>query len=350
MSQENISPDKIHQKRKRIEDLLKQLGAKPPDEIPKEAFSEIPLILEELSSAEESLKLVTEKSADQLFQQDSELRYTWAPSLKGIAGNLLGKTDFDIFPREEASRLARIKKNVIATGLGSRTEIKAKVGGEERFFDAFFEPLRNGRDKIVGITGYVRDISERKQVEKDLEESRRECTELAATDPLTGLLNLRQFYHQLKVEIERVNRYFYPLSVLMIDAEDIRTINEKHGRYEGEKAMKRMADLVRSRIRQVDTAYRYGGEEFAVILPDTESEEALNVAERIRDGFDLRNFSPLMDDRLTLRVSIGMVQYYPKEELITFLRRADKSLYMAKAQGRNSIYFQEKEEEDAFLI
>lgn len=350
MSQENISPDRIAQKRKRIENLLKQLEANPQKSILKEAFNEIPLVLEELASAEESLRLVTEKSADQLFQQDRDLRYTWAPHLKGLAANLIGKTDFDIFPRDEAVRLTGIKKDILNTGRGAKTELKIKNRDEERFYDAFFEPLRNGRGSIIGISGYIRDVTERKRIEHDLENSKRECIELISTDQLTGLYNLRQFYTQLKVEIERVNRYYYPLSVLIVDVDDFKKINEKYGRYEGEKAIRRIAGIVKSQIRQVDSAYRYGGEEFAVILPDTENDEALNVAERIRDGFDMRNFSPLMDERLVLTVSIGIVQYYPKEDMIAFLRRADKSLYMAKAQGRNGIYFQEKEEEDTFLI
>lgn len=350
MSQENILSEQITQKRKRIEKLLKQLEANPQNSVIKEASSEIPLVLEELASAEESLKLVTEKSADQLFQQDRDLRYTWAPHLKGLAANLIGKTDFDIFPREEAARLAEMKKEILNTGRGAKTELKMKTRDQERFYDAFFEPLRNGRGRIIGITGYIRDVTERKQIEKDLEDSKKECVELISTDQATGLYNLRQFYTQLKIEIERVNRYYYPLSVLIVDVDDFKKIIEKYGRYEGEKAIKRIADIIKSQIRQVDSAYRYGGEEFAVILPDTENDEALNVAERIRDGFDMRNFSPLMDERLMLTVSIGIIQYYPKEDMIAFLRRADKSLYMAKAQGRNGIFFQEKEEEDTFLI
>jgi diguanylate cyclase (GGDEF)-like protein/PAS domain S-box-containing protein len=350
MSQENIFSEQVTQKRKRIENLLKQLEANPQNSVLTEAYSEIPLVLEELASAEESLRLVTEKSADQVFQQDMNLRYTWAPHIKGLAANLIGKTDFDIFPREEAARLENIKKDILNTGRGAKTELKIKIRDEERFYDAFFEPLRNGRGRIIGITGYIRDITDRKQIEKDLEDRKKECIELISTDQATGLYNLRQFYNQMKFEIERVNRYYYPLTVLIVDIEDFKKIIEKYGRYEGEKAIKRIADIVKGQIRQVDSAYRYGEQEFAVILPDTENDEALNVAERIRDGFEMRNFSPLMDERLMLTVSIGIVQYYPKEDMIAFLRRADKSLYMAKAQGRNGIYFQEKEEEDTFLI
>lgn len=305
-----------------------------------------------LRESESRLRVVIENSPDQLFQQDSNLRYTWVAEarMEGFPEMQPGMTDADLFPTEEAGFITSVKRKVIETGEGSRVELRFTQHGQEKYFDAFFEPLRDPRGKISGIIGYVRDITERKQAQRMLEESERRYLELSITDSLTGLHNLRYFYERVKEEIERVNRYHFPLCVLMLDIDNFKSINDRYGHAQGDFALYRAAEIIRSHIRQVDSAYRYGGEEFMVILPETESEDAIQVAERIRISFRTEDFSPKMDAKLHLTVSIGVAKYFPKEDLISFLRRVDENMYIAKSQGKDRVFFQEGGAETGFLM
>lgn len=308
----------------------------------------------DLKRADENrLKLLVENSPDVVFQQDPELRYTWilGDRMHGFAArDILGKTDFDLFSPEEAKRLSAAKKAVIRTLESVRVEDLLMIKGKEHYFDSFYRVWRGDKGETLGITGYMRDVTERKLAEMALETSEQKFQELSIRDPLSGLYNLRYFYETLKNEVERVNRYHFPLSILMLDIDHFKSINDRYGHYEGDHVLKRTGEIIKRYIRQVDSAYRFGGEEFAVILPETESEEAIQVAERIRLGFKSENFSPKIDEKANLTVSIGVARYFPKEELIAFLKRVDDNLYQAKSQGRDRVYYQEKGGESSFLM
>jgi PleD family two-component response regulator len=131
---------------------------------------------------------------------------------------------------------------------------------------------------------------------------------LAITDGLTKLHNSRSFYSQIEVEVDRFNRYKHPLSLLLLDIDHFKHYNDTFGHLEGDKVLVRISQIIRSCLRKLDTAYRYGGEEFTVILPETTCEE-----------------------------SIGVTQYSPEEELSAFIQRADKAMYSSKQNGRNKV-------------
>lgn len=157
--------------------------------------------------------------------------------------------------------------------------------------------------------------------------------ELAITDDLTKLYNSRHFYHQLEIEINRYNRYQRSLSLLLIDVDHFKEFNDTHGHLEGDKVLYTIARLITSCLRTMDTAYRYGGEEFTVILPETTCDSAMAVSERINDV--VKNELFIGEDKKDLSVSIGVTEYLPGERATDFVRRADKAMYMAKEGGRN---------------
>jgi len=157
--------------------------------------------------------------------------------------------------------------------------------------------------------------------------------ELAITDNLTKLYNSRHFYHQLENEINRYNRYQRPLSLLLIDVDHFKEFNDAHGHLEGDKVLFQIAKLITSCLRTMDTAYRYGGEEFTVILPETTCDSAMAVSERINEV--VKNDLFIGDDKKEMSVSIGVTEYLPGELVTEFVRRADKAMYMAKEGGRN---------------
>ena len=175
-------------------------------------------------------------------------------------------------------------------------------------------------------------------MEKRLQNSEKKYKNLSITDDLTRLYNSRYFYIKLKEEIHRLIRYEQPLSLLLIDIDDFKKINDKYGHMNGDKILKLTGKIIHDCIRRTDTAYRYGGEEFTDILPATEIEGAMNVAERIRKRFEAQNFSLMTNEMLSLTVSIGASQFKPEEEMEVFVKRTDDALYKAKQEGKNQVY------------
>jgi two-component system, cell cycle response regulator len=161
---------------------------------------------------------------------------------------------------------------------------------------------------------------------------------LSITDGLTKLYNSRYFYNQIRAEIDRTSRYQRPLSLLLLDIDQFKEYNDSYGHLEGDKVLVGMGGVIKSCLRKMDSAYRYGGEEFTVILPETEGDEAATVAERIRSMVAEDKFYPKGDDDpCTITISIGVTEYVPDEEVAIFVQRADKAMYLSKQSGRNRV-------------
>jgi len=182
-------------------------------------------------------------------------------------------------------------------------------------------------------------LRERNMAMEKLRESEQRYQELSITDGLTKLFNSRQFYAVLHGEIERSNRYDHPLTVLMLDIDDFKKYNDTYGHLEGDRVLSRFAEILRECLRQTDSAYRYGGEEFAVILPSTKGEQGIITAERVRIALKNEIFRPRPDAEIRVTVSIGLAQHARNEEMMDFLRRADQNLYKAKASGKNQVCY-----------
>jgi diguanylate cyclase (GGDEF)-like protein len=161
--------------------------------------------------------------------------------------------------------------------------------------------------------------------------------ELSITDGLTKLFNSRHFYNQLKNETDRSARYKHPLSLLILDIDHFKDYNDTYGHLEGDKVLIRLGQVIKLLLRKMDSAYRYGGEEFTIILPETEIEEAETVAQRIRRAVKETVFSSAHPDTVTITVSIGMTQYQIQEDIKVFVQRADKALYNSKSGGRDQV-------------
>ena len=177
--------------------------------------------------------------------------------------------------------------------------------------------------------------------ERDLTKERVRMMEklqkLAVTDGLTKLYNSRSFYSQLETEVDRFNRYKHPLALLLLDLDHFKDYNDSYGHLEGDKILVRFSQIIKSCLRANDTAYRYGGEEFTVILPETGAEEARTVAQRIRAALETERFSPVNGKEVKITISIGVTEYQAKEELSTFIQRADRAMYRSKQKGRNMV-------------
>jgi diguanylate cyclase (GGDEF)-like protein len=158
------------------------------------------------------------------------------------------------------------------------------------------------------------------------------------TDHLTGLYNRRYLMNVLERELSRVQRSASFLSLLILDIDHFKEINDRYGHQGGDLVLAEAASVFRKELRVYDTAARYGGDEFIAVIPGASLSEALAVAERIRGSVEQSRFFERMED-VKLTVSIG-VAVYPSsgiETLEDFIREADGALYRAKAGGRNRV-------------
>jgi diguanylate cyclase (GGDEF)-like protein len=174
------------------------------------------------------------------------------------------------------------------------------------------------------------EIKKRQATEEALIESEKRYRELSITDELTGLFNVRYFFNQLKVEIERADRYSKPLSLIFVDIDDFKNYNDKYGHLEGDQVLRKIAQAIESCMRGPDSAYRYGGDEFVGILPETREQGATIVAERIRKIVNGHEFFPNPDKAVYMTVSVGFAEYTPGEEKEAFVKRVDMNMYVAK--------------------
>jgi diguanylate cyclase (GGDEF)-like protein len=172
----------------------------------------------------------------------------------------------------------------------------------------------------------------------ELRRSLAELSELVRTDPLTGLANYRYFSRALEQELERTERSAQPTTLIMLDIDHFKRVNDQWGHEIGNQALIHIAKLTRQTVRRLDIPCRYGGEEFAIILPNTNLQASIPVAERLRQTIAETPLT-LGDKKLHMTASLGIDTYRigekatPKE----LVQRVDHYLYQAKQEGRNLV-------------
>lgn len=190
--------------------------------------------------------------------------------------------------------------------------------------------LKVGEGASRCYAAIVRDISENKKTEEEL-------LRLAATDPLTGAFNRREFTALAEQESLRSHRYGRPLSVLMLDLDHFKKLNDTYGHAAGDLVLQRFTTICCNTLRNIDIFGRWGGEEFVALLPETDVDGAAVIAERLRKAVS-ENVLAYESHRIVFTVSIGVAQYKDAETSIDApLGRADSAVYDAKKAGRNRI-------------
>ncbi len=182
-----------------------------------------------------------------------------------------------------------------------------------------------------------RDITENRRAEEELRENEKKFRELSVVDELTQLFNYRYFLNRLQMEVSRPDRCDPPPSLLFIDLDDFKEFNDSFGHIEGDRVLKRIGEVITRCVRQTDYPFRYGGDEFAILLPMTPREDAAAIAERILGEFRNERFSPVPAKPVSVTISIGLAHYEPPEDIQEFVSRADRCMYTAKKTGKNRV-------------
>jgi diguanylate cyclase (GGDEF)-like protein len=220
---------------------------------------------------------------------------------------------------------------IMLTGHGDR-ELKIKLLGQGAS-DYVTKPFDTGE-----LIARVKVQLKIKGLQDELKKSNEMLKQLSNTDPLTLLYNRRYMMEMLEKELKRANRKGTRLSLIMLDIDHFKRVNDRYGHQSGDQVLVAVANLAAAGLRSYDFTSRFGGEEFVVTLPETGHDDALMIAERIRSRIQMYNFSgPLSELHAT--VSLG-VATYPTETIATtgdLIRAADEALYRAKAGGRNRV-------------
>ena len=262
-------------------------------------------------SAEEALALLDERHVDVVVTD------IMLPGMDGLELTDVIKKDYNI-------------DVIVLTGYSGDYSYEEAIS--KGASDLVFKPIRF-EELLLRLK---RVLKERKLTNERLQMVEK-LKRLSITDGLTNLYNSRHFYNQLKSEVDRSTRYSHPLTMLILDIDHFKDYNDRYGHLEGDKVLMRLGQVVKLLLRKMDSAYRYGGEEFTVILPETDSEEAITVAQRIRKAIKEIAFTPEPGSNVFVTISIGMTAYSPPEELADFIQRADKALYGSKEGGRDQV-------------
>ncbi len=224
----------------------------------------------------------------------------------------------------------RIRK-AVREGKAIRTEIlKYCKDGQTRWLDMNMVPLHDAAGRVTNFACTERDLTRYKKIERQL-------ANMALFDALTGTLNRSAFYQHAEKEFTRSKRYYRPLSVIMLDIDHFKRVNDQYGHHGGDQVLQIFAEACQEVIRSTDVMGRVGGEEFALLLPDTPIKSAFNLAERLRERI---NKYPYLAGEMLIDVtaSLGVAELHSDDvDFKALLQRADEALYEAKHAGRNQV-------------
>ncbi len=265
------------------------------------------------------------------------------------AADMYGKDDYDYFPKAFADLSYQDEQQIIQTGspIIGRLEKLVKEDGSVCWYMASKYPLYNDRGDIIGTWGTSKDITRLKETEAALENANTKLQQMNARleslslrDSLSGLYNHRHFYETLttlfkkSAERKQLSSHF---SILLLDIDFFKCINDTHGHLVGDIVIRHLGELLLNEADIGDTCYRYGGDEFAIIIPDADEEKALIYGEHFRH---LIASTPIVTEELTLHVtvSVGVACSIGVYSGTTLVEIADKHLYHSKKEGRNCVF------------
>jgi diguanylate cyclase (GGDEF)-like protein len=221
---------------------------------------------------------------------------------------------------------------VMLTGQGNEAvAVQALQGGAQDY-------LVKGGVTAQGLRWAVHNAMEKVALRRQIERQRRELERLATTDVLTGVFNRRVLLERLELELRRCRRYGTRLCVLLLDVDYFKRINDGYGHLAGDAVLVTLGQILRTRVRSTDVAGRYGGEEFCVLLPETDLGPGRELAERLRQHLAAEVF--IADGGTTFGVtcSIGVAHFAEaRQQAADLLQAADEALYRAKQQGRDRV-------------
>ena len=257
--------------------------------------------------------------------------------------DLIGKSDADFYPEVFADQSRRDELKIMETGIPiiNKLEQGMNAAGETISFSTSKYPLYDKAGKIMGTWGTSRNVTSLVLAEEELAKVNVKLRTLTQVDALTGLYNQRYFYDSLELAVKLFSRrrrggLSADFCLIMADIDCFKKVNDIYGHVTGDSAIRYVAGLMLAHSRSSDTAFRYGGDEYAVLLHDTDLTAGRELAERLRKVVE-QNPLIINHQKISLTVSLGVVCYDNETSASEIVRKADSCLYQAKQNGRNRI-------------
>ena len=256
---------------------------------------------------------------------------------------LIGMSDADFYPVEFADICRQDELLVMKTGIPLIDRVEQAVNSKNELivFSTCKYPLYDRGGKVIGTWGISHDITKLVKAEEEIAQITAKLTALSLIDELSGLYNQRHFYNLLKITIDQFTRKRMgglkaDFCLIYLDIDHFKKINDTYGHVTGDAVIRYIAGQLTAHTRSSDWAFRYGGDEYALILPDTDLATGRILGERLRK---LIQRSPLVMDgtEIPLTVSLGIIDYQGEKTAGELVRKADIKLYQAKSEGRNCL-------------
>lgn len=307
---------------------------------------------EELQRQREELQTIFDSVPAMVFYKDRENRMLKVNSafakVMGVSKEEIeGKTCFELWSAEQAKKYFCDDEEVISSGLPKLDIIeRLETAKGVRWVCTQKIPYRDKDGNVIGVLGFATDISERKQAEEEKEKlnkeilkSNKKLKQLALRDPHTGLFNHRYFQEVIEREFDRAKRNGNNLSLIMLDLDYFKSINDVYGHIFGDLVLKQLATQIKRMVRGYDIVIRYGGEEFVIICPVTTRSSALVLAQRIMEAINLYTFG---NNKNMVKIKLSLaVASYPENHILNgmdLVRLTDQILSKAKESGGNRVY------------
>lgn len=286
-------------------------------------------------------------STDTVYFKDKDSRFVWN-SLGHIQQlgarspeEVFGKTDFDYFPKDFAQSARETELTIIQTGVPIINMIEELVLDDDniKYYMCSKYPLYDDEGKIIGTWGSSKDVTEQKNLEKELQISYSKMELLTRVDDLSGLYNRRYLYEELEkyasMYVEREDNSTF--SIIVLDLDDMKFFNDQNGQQNGDLLLRYVADILLTNTRKADTCFRTGGDEFAVVLPDTDKLSAMAVAKNLIRQISGEPFV-IENKRVSISGSAGVAAFNKSDPDITdILSRAERKLNKSKREGKNQV-------------
>jgi two-component system, cell cycle response regulator len=296
-------------------------------------------------------QLPASASTDSILQQQQPLKNYLANAANGssrLINQLINfQTNDNIYRATELKRQARITIMIISAvailmaiasalilARGILKPLKVLNNGVAQFGDGDLSHRINlkTQDELELLANAINWMAD------NLEKSQKALIELATMDGLTGIFNRREFNRRLTIEIERSRREGYPVSLLMVDIDHFKKLNDTYGHQSGDDALRHISALIKTEVRPGDLPARYGGEEFIVILPYANSDDAFVVAERLRNLIAAREIAIQDYQKVRVTASLGCATFpVDAQTEQSLIAMADAALYRAKEGGRDQV-------------
>jgi diguanylate cyclase (GGDEF)-like protein/PAS domain S-box-containing protein len=309
-------------------------------------ITEKKVLQEELKKSEERFRLLAEYSSDMITMHDRKGTYLYAsPACKEILqyaeDELVGKDAYLFIHPEDMEKVNEGHRTALNNAYSVFSYRIRRKDGEYVWIESavkFMDDIRLGEEKLIVVS---RNISGRKLVEQRLQEANELLQHLSTIDGLTGVSNRRTFDKRLEMEWNRGLRSSAPLSLLMLDIDFFKAYNDTYGHQGGDGCLKQIASIIQETLgRSTDLLCRYGGEEFCVILPETDKFGAKIVGEKIRTAIEVLKI-PHSGSKILpwITISIGAATMIPNvyTSFMNLVSNADKAVYKAKFDGRNCV-------------